>query len=279
VRAELALVCACTAAMSIACSELTAPLPSGAIEWTPPARFALWWQMTESCSGRQGDLRAIRWYVVPNVSSIDVDGEKVQGVTFGTDRIVLAEPYRLDGSLVRHEMLHALLRVGGHPRDAFLAACDGIVVCDSVCEADAGGRQTPPPGALEITPHDLVTRVEIVPQQPSASRNDGAVAVIVSITNPRSTPAWVRLTPQAPGDSFSHTFGIAFDYDDTGGVFADSGGVFASSYSFTEEPRFPLGPNETRRWVWDGNLFAGAYGLRGWFNSDTTQRVVVNVTP
>jgi len=256
----------------LACRELTAPLPAGAIAWNPPARFALWWQMTESCSGRRGDLRAIRWYVVPNVSSIDVDGEQVQGVTFGTDRIVLAEPYRLDGSLVRHEMLHALLRVGGHPRDAFLVACDGIVVCDSVCEADAGGRTAPAPDAVEIDSRDLITRVEIVPQQPSGSRNDGAVAAIVSITNPRSTPAWVRLTPQAPGDSFSHTFGIAFDYGDTGDV-------FASSYSFTGEPRFPLGPNETRRWVWDGSLFAGAYGLRGWFNSDTTSRLVVNVTP
>jgi hypothetical protein len=260
------------AALVIACSDATAPLPTGAIAWNPPARFALWWQMTESCSGRQSDLRAIRWYVVPNATSIDFEGEQVQGVTLGTDRIVLADAFKMDGSLVRHEMLHALLRVGGHPRDAFLVRCDGVVACVTTCETDAGGRPTPAPSAPEISPHDVATRIEVVPRQPSASRDDGAVAVIVSITNPRSTSAWVRLTPQAPGDQVSNTFGVAFDYD-------DDQRDFSWSYDWTEETRFPLGPNETRRWVFDAILHQGRYGVRGRFNSDTTQRLVVSVSP
>ena len=272
-KLSFVLACACAmATLSVACDTVTAPLPTGAVEWSPPARFALWWQMTESCSGRQGDLRAIRWYIVPNATSIDVDGERVQGVTFGTDRIVLADAHRLNGPLVRHEMLHALLRVGGHPREAFLVGCDGVVACVGKCEMEAGGRQVPPASAREISPSDVATHIEFAPRQPAASRDEGAVAVIVSITNPLDTPAWVRLTPRTPGDPFFQTFGIAFDDDDTGAV-------FSRSYQSTVEARFPLGPRETRRWVWDDDLPAGDYGVRGWFNSDSAQRLVVKIAP
>ena len=117
------LVCTSVASLlAIACADATAPLPTGAIEWSAPARFALWWQMTESCSGRQGDLRAIRWYIVPDAHSIDVGGKRVQGVTIG-DRIVLAGAVRGNGPLVRHEMLHALLKRGSHPNKKFVEAC------------------------------------------------------------------------------------------------------------------------------------------------------------
>ena len=264
------LGCACSvAAIAIACSEPMAPLPVGAIAWSPPARFALWWQMTESCSGRQGDLRAIRWYVVPNATSIDVDGQQVHGETIG-NRIVLADSHRLDGPLVRHEMLHALLGVGGHPRDAFLVACNDVVACEGACETEAGGRPAPLATATELAPSDLVTRVEVVPGTPAASQDSGAVAVIVSITNPRATPAWVRLVPPDSPEGIGYTFGLAIDYDDVGRVFIrDQNGIIGK--------RFPLGANETRRYVWDGELPSGAYGIRGWFNNDTVPRFVLRV--
>jgi len=264
------LGCACSvAAIAIACSEPMAPLPVGAIAWSPPARFALWWQMTESCSGRQGDLRAIRWYVVPNATSIDVDGQQVHGETIG-NRIVLADSHRLDGPLVRHEMLHALLGVGGHPRDAFLVACNDIVACEGACEAEAGGRPAPLETATELAPSDVVTRVEVVPRAPAASQDSGAVAVIVSITNPHATPAWVRLVPRNSPEGIGNTFGLAIDYDDVGRA-------FISDQKKVIGQRFPLGANETRRFVWDGDLPEGAYGVRGWFNSDTVPRFVMRV--
>jgi hypothetical protein len=96
--------------------------------------------------------------------------------------------------------------------------------------------------------------------------------VTVSITNPRDEPIWVRLVPQASGDPFSRTFGVAADYD---GV---QNGVFAFSYTWIDGERFPLGARETRRFVWDDqSLPAGRYGIRGYFNTDTTVRVVLTV--
>jgi len=270
-KLSFVLGCVCSVAtLAIACSEPMAPIPVGAIAWNPPARFALWWQMTESCSGRQGDLRAIRWYVVPNAAYIDVDGQQVHGETVG-NRIVLADSHALDGPLVRHEMLHALLGVGGHPRDAFLVACNDIVACEGACEAEAGGRPTPLETAPELAPSDVVTRVEVVPRAPATSQDSGAVAVIVSITNPRATPAWVRLVPPNSPEGIGNTFGLAIDHDDMGFAFiADQKKIIGQ--------RFPLGANETRRFVWDGGLPEGAYGVRGWFNSDTVPRFVMRVS-
>jgi hypothetical protein len=275
-RLCITLGCIClAAAIGVACAEPTAvSLPAGAIEWAPPARFALWWQMTESCSRRQGDLRAIKWYVVPNVTSIDLNGQRVQGETIG-NRIILVDRFRLDGPLVRHEMLHALLPgTSGHPRDQFLLACDGVVVCEGACEKEAGGRIEPSEDAPELDPRDLLTRVEVTPQDPSVSRDSGAVAVIISITNPLATPAWVRLTPPGSDDVIGITFGVSIDYNDGSPrccAYWGSTGVIGT--------RFPLAANETRRYVWDEQLWAGDYGIRGWFNADTAPRFVLNVGP
>ena len=272
VRSAATALCA-VALLMTACILPTEPrLPAGAVPWTAPARFALWWRMTESCSGRSGDLGYVRWYIVPDADSIEVDGQRYDGFWLGApDRIVLVDAKRLDGPLVRHEMLHALLGVSGHPRDPFLASCEGIVACEGECLAESGGRVLPSPDAPVLTPRDVATRMEIAPQAPAMSIDSGAIAIIVSITNPLNQPAWVRLVPQAPGDPFSHTFGAAVDFD-------DPDRVFAYHYTWTEGDRFPLGAHETRRYVWDTDAWAGGrYGIRGYFNTDTTARIVLTV--
>ena len=89
---------------------------------------------------------------------------------------------------------------------------------------------------------------------------------------PVREPVWVRLTPQAPGDPFSHTFGVLMDYD-------DPTRILAYSYDWTAAARFPLGAGESRRYVWDGELPQGTFGIRGHFNSDTAPRLVLQVGP
>src|SRR5260370_10316235 len=98
-----------------ACEPGGLALPEGAVQFTPPAVDAQWWALTESCSGLSGDLSAISWYVVPNARHIPAGD--VSAVVEGRwdsvgNRIVLADIGPRDGELVRHEMLHALLRKG-----------------------------------------------------------------------------------------------------------------------------------------------------------------------
>lgn len=89
--------------------DITTPMPPGAIRIQAPRPYAFWWQMTEACSGRTGDIADIRWFVVPNADSFAVHGKQYNGYWFENNSIVIASTHRLVGQLVRHEMLHALL--------------------------------------------------------------------------------------------------------------------------------------------------------------------------
>ncbi len=111
-----------------ACSgtEPVSPVPPGAVPVTMPAVYAEWFSRTEACSGLQGTLSSIQWYVVPGVETFETDaGPKVgmwvkQG---GQDLIFLAGNYQSHEMVVRHEMLHSLLRAHGHPSDYFVVRC------------------------------------------------------------------------------------------------------------------------------------------------------------
>jgi len=212
----------------------------------------------------------VSWYVVPNTAILSHQGRQVVAYWIGNpDRIVLADASRDNGSIVRHEMLHALLHRNGHPRDAFLTACGGIVACDGDCATETGGYPLPSASAPVLTPRELGTRVEVMPSVPADSF---AVAATVTITNPRTETVWVRLTQRESGDYNYQTFGIVVDYDDPARVAA----LAAES---TTDDRVTLGAGESRRWVWDGILGQGRFGFRGFFNVDSTARQVVQVAP
>ena len=257
--------------LALACDSATAPdVPRGAIGIAPPERFALWWKLTQACSGITGDYASVSWYVVPNSTTLSWQGMQVDAYWMSNpDRIVLADAHRGDGPVVRHEMLHALLHRDGHPRDAFVTACGGVVACNIACSAEAGAYATPPATAPELQPRDLQTRVDVF-STTSGIGPDAGAAAMVTITNPRNEPVWVRLTPREPGDLNYYTFGIVVDYD-------DSAQIAALASESTTLDRFPLGAGESRHWVWDGVLTSGRYGVVGYFNSDSLARQVVTV--
>ena len=102
------------------------PLPINAVPFTPPAAYRLWWARTEACSARRGDLSAIEWFVVPQVSTFGTtEGAKVARWSHGEGgaRVVIAGAFVNDEMVVRHEMLHALLDQGGHPAEYFVGRC------------------------------------------------------------------------------------------------------------------------------------------------------------
>jgi hypothetical protein len=213
----------------------------------------------------------VSWYVVPHTTTLTYEGKQVNAYWIGgPDRIVLADAYREDGPTVRHEMLHALLHHAGHPRSAFLTACGGVVACQGDCATEAGGYLLPSAAAPELQPRDLGTRVDVIAPLPAEVLDSGAVAVMITIANPRSEPAWVRLKPRAPGDLRYRTFGLVVDYDDPARIVESSAGSAPAEL-------ISLGANETRHWVWNGTLGRGRFGFLGFFNADSAARQVISV--
>jgi hypothetical protein len=123
--------------MLAGCELITGPrLPENAIRFDPPAVYAEWWRMTEQCSALGGDLSRVAWYVVPAPSVTSADGDEVQGLYLYGDRIVVSQNSMYSGHVVRHEMLHALLKGKGHPRADFVGRCGGVVACSVRCIAE-----------------------------------------------------------------------------------------------------------------------------------------------
>ena len=83
-------------------------------------------QRREACSGRTGNLATVQFYVVPGVETFETrDGPQV-GVWIGegaSHRIVIAGNYQGNEMVVRHELLHTLLRQTGHPEEYFVNRC------------------------------------------------------------------------------------------------------------------------------------------------------------
>src|SRR5512140_245269 len=115
------------AVFAAACERIVDPaFPPTATQFVPPPVYDRWWAMTASCAGVTGSLSKVSWYVVPGVTEFQLKGQTVSGYwTQGSNSIVVADSSRLDGSVIRHEMLHALIRGTGHPRSAFLEKCAG----------------------------------------------------------------------------------------------------------------------------------------------------------
>ncbi|HKP16468.1 MAG TPA: hypothetical protein VJT85_10385 [Gemmatimonadaceae bacterium] len=268
----VAIILSAFLSLALACDAPTAPdVPQTAVPLTPPARFALWWRLTQACSGITGDLAAVSWYVVPNTRSLSYQGKKVDAYWIGNpDRIVLADSLRNAGPIVRHEMLHVLLHRNGHPRDAYLAACGGVVACDGECALEAGVYGSAPASAPVLQPRDVDTRVDVLAPFPAEVGDSGAAAVLITVTNPRTEPVWVRLTPRESGDFQYPTFGVVADYD-------DPARVAALVAEWSQSSLFPLDAGERRHWVWEGAFPRGRYGVLGYFNADTLPRQVISV--
>src|SRR5215208_5782806 len=221
-----------------ACSLITWPVPDGAERFARPDVYARWWALTEACSGYSGDMGAVHWYRVPGSTFIR-DGRSVGGYwNRYTNRIVLAEEGIEQGPIVRHEMLHALLQRGGHPRLQFLGACASLLYCQGICVEDAGRWQAPRKDYVILSPEslDVASRAELLPREADGQR---WLTLEVSVRNPRGR----ALVVAAPGDPVTPpTFG--FDLrGPSGGI---SGGEVA-----TDSSTLFFEPFETKKWLFE----------------------------
>ena len=204
--------------------------------------------MVESCSGLQGSLSALQWYGAPGPLRNPGDGaESVNGYwSAASNRIVLDLNDTINGEVVRHEMLHALIRKRGHPRSAFLESCGGVVACRADCVRDAGPAPTPDASIPRVTPAELEVRSEVSPSRPSISINGGLSMFKVSARNPFPHPVVVSL-PSRPGGGLRRTFG--YHIRQIGGT-----GVSSEESEFDSAVTF-FKAGETKRYVFDFLVF------------------------
>jgi hypothetical protein len=223
-----------------------ATLPNDAQRFAPPAVYRSWWALTEACSGLHGDFDAVEWYQIPNATSLTLpSGEVAQAMWLRAgNRIVLTGG--LDGlyagDLVRHEMLHALLRVGEHPRTAFIEHCGGVVVCSEPCDAGSATASAPDPAALIVDPTALEIGVEVTSTPNTDPGWEPYVMMVVTARNPSTKPWQVRLPP--PGDPLA-PWSFSFELE------ADRGEqrTYAVRANAPEVTRFA--PGETKRFIFD----------------------------
>jgi len=96
--------------------------PVGDVPLDPPPIYREWFAKTEACSGRMGSFDRLRWSVIEGYSFSCSSGE-CAGHWRTNHHIFLAGDWVMDEMVVRHEMLHDILGVTGHPDPPFGDGC------------------------------------------------------------------------------------------------------------------------------------------------------------
>jgi len=232
--------------------------------------------MTAACANSSASLKTVRWYftegdVVPNPA-----GEQVSGYYEPVpNRVVLSGNGAYVGSLVRHEMLHAITTNARHDRAMFLARCAGLVDCDFYCVRDAGPAPAADMSAVRVAPTALAIAVDVSKASVSRRDSDDFFEIVVSATNPFPHPIVVDL-PASGDDGPPGSFSYGLESVD---------GSYLEWYDErawdTSAARFAAG--ETKRWVFDRKasfLRATMYEAGGSYgNVQAAQRRSVAVTP
>jgi hypothetical protein len=171
------------------CTAVFEPeFPPNAVLVTPPPQYRVWWEVVESCSGHTRSFDAVRWYRVPLGAGLTVDGKSAGGAWFADENsIAIGDGWRTNGSLVRHEILHAILGTGSHPDEYFRGACGDVVLCGRDCREDVLL-----PNAIPLAVQQLNVDATLFPRFPSLERDDGKAAVVVRVRNPYSVNAFVN---------------------------------------------------------------------------------------
>lgn len=228
----------------VACGHLTdPPLPGNALVFHPPGVFAKWWSMVESCSGLTGSMESIQWYsTLGDLRDPNDDDASIAGYwSLAGNRVVLTTSDTIAGGVVRHEMLHALLRSAGHPRSAFLHACGGVVFCGQLCVHDAGAPALPPLGTPTVAAAELEVTSAVSPDAPSSLIDGGLATFTITVHNPFTHGVIVSL----PSGSGSVPVSYGYSMRESGG-----GGVTSGVPAYdTGVTYFAAG--ETRREVID----------------------------
>ena len=230
----------------IACDLPTAPdFPITDLHsFRPPARYATWWSLVERCSGRTGLFASVSWFETKGGGPIEIDGGEYGGYWWKSGNRIALEN-RNYGPTVRHEMLHALLGSGDHPRRIFGGTCEGVVSFDRY---DPEGVEAIRAELARTVAADSVLQVSIVadPESPHVSEDGGWFTYVVTAVNRSKNAVWVPVK----GDLIGL---YVYDSDEQFGT-----GMF------TKAARVYFAPGQQRRLVLDSHAErAGTFMVSG----------------
>lgn len=208
--------------------------------------------MTQACSGITGSLGAVTWYKTDQPLNNPQTGDPIIGYwNSANNQIVLVSSAMLDGEAVRHEMLHALVRKPGHPRNQFLGNCAGTVACQGACITDAGTFPPPPVSPIQVTGDSLDITMSIAPRNPTPAVDGGFFTITVFVRN--RSAHWATVMPAFtytdPLRSF--TF-VVLNSDIAGGLTGGEIAVDPSERIFA--------PGESKKQVFDFRIGDDAFG-------------------
>lgn len=243
--------------------------PSDAQQFSPPAVYSTWWKMTQACSGLTGSLDAVTWFKTDQSLRNSENGESIGGYWNSfTNTIVLTTTSMLHGSTVRHEMLHALVRKSGHPRNQFLGKCEGTVNCQGSCIEDAGPYPQPSETPIHVPGDSIDITVQIEPTNPNAAYDGGFFSIMVLVRN--RSARWVTVPSYYSTVFPEYDSTRTFQFD----VRGPSGGISAAEIRL-DASEWIFAPGETKKQVFDfrigDDLFAhklppGSYLARGGYS-------------
>jgi hypothetical protein len=246
--------------------------PVDAVEIAPAAPYARWWAMTESCAGQSGNMAQMHFYTVPHLTIDDGDAHYAGYWFQSGNRIALAEPFVTEGRVVRHEMLHAILGRGDHPRADFVDRCGGIVdFGDGLHEEASALLAGPVPGSPVLSSSEFQIQLTLSPQPVTLGAPDeGWVTATVVVTNPRNEPVWARILRPASQSS-----------GPTLGIDVDNGATRVSRTRRSVDALMAFGAHEVKRQALDVKLdgFDGQRRARAMFNADTGAWQSITVQP
>jgi hypothetical protein len=233
------------------CDSPKIPFPTNASRFTPPSIYREWWSLTQHCSGRNGSFDAISWYILPDARTLPGTHE-LNGAWFAAgNRIIIsgADDGVAAGDLVRHEMLHAILKSGAHPRDVFVGRCGGVVACIEDCLTGGGPPSPPNSAARRVSSGALQVTADVVPRAPSSTTWDGYFMMLVSARNAANYPVVVQM-PES-GAEAQPAAGFSFDIRNARGA----GMSYDMPANAPEITRFA--PGERKQFVFDFHNISG----------------------
>lgn len=217
------------------------------IQETPSSQYRVWWEVVEGCSGRKAAIEAVSWFRVPAGTGLSIKGETAAGAWFADgNRIAILDPWKTIGPLVRHEMLHAILRTGSHPREFFEGKCADEVICGRDCM-----KETALPGAIPVAVEAFEVSATMYPLAPSIAMHDGRATIVVSVRNPTNADVFISHEALA---QFTCSIGYEIrSVSEPAWAKRECGYLGYGILNTTDGPGF-FRPGETRRLIFDTQL-------------------------